>query len=203
MSLTLSLTKDGETAPKLALNLSKNEKFTIELSWDSQHDLDAHALLAFNAGQGAKVTSFDQLLSTYNCKSTNASGTITGNLDGSFSTLNGAATHSGDARTGKQAGVDEMITIDGSRIPATVNEIPIFVTIHPVSSATFDQVKDAKIVIKNSNGDTLADYVLSDEFKGQDAVQMGSIVLENGQWHYSAAASGFKGDFNYILGFFS
>ena len=44
-SLVLNLTKPGEQASKLQLNLNKNEVFTIKLSWDeksggSKTDLD-------------------------------------------------------------------------------------------------------------------------------------------------------------------
>ena len=71
MALELKLSKPGDTAPKLSLNLAKPARFTVELYWESAHDLDAHALLATNSGAGAKVTSFDQVLSTYNAKKTN------------------------------------------------------------------------------------------------------------------------------------
>ena len=79
MALELKLSKPGDTAPKLSLNLAKPARFTVELYWESAHDLDAHALLATNSGAGAKVTSFDQVLSTYNAKKTNPQGTLVTN----------------------------------------------------------------------------------------------------------------------------
>jgi tellurium resistance protein TerD len=203
MALELKLTKPGDIAPKLTLNLSKPARFTIELFWDSTHDLDAHALLANNAGEGAKVSSFDQVLSTYNSKKTNPQGQLTTKADGSFCTPEGAITHSGDARTGVNLDVDEVITIEGNKMPASVNEIPIFVTIHGVENATFSAVKNAGIRIKNEQGLLLGQYQLSNEFSQFNAVQMGSLLLDQNGWHYLAAGSGFIGDFNFILSHFS
>jgi tellurium resistance protein TerD len=198
----LNLVKSGDAAPKLRLNLAKPAKFSVELYWDSPHDLDAHALLATNSGDGAKVTAFEQVLSTYNCRKTNPQGVLTGNPDGSFSTPEGALTHSGDARTGVNTDVDEIITIDGAKVPAGVNEIPIFVTIHP-ASAKFADVKSAGIRIKNDSGTILGEYQLSDQFGPFDAVQMGCLLLGQNGWEYAAAGSGFNGDFNMVLGHFS
>ncbi len=63
--LEMKLHKPGDNVPKLSLSLKKESIFQIELSWDSTTDVDAHALLAYNDGNGAKVSSFDQVLSTY------------------------------------------------------------------------------------------------------------------------------------------
>jgi tellurium resistance protein TerD len=203
MALELKLSKPGDAAPKLSLNLAKPARFTVELSWDSAHDLDTHALLATNGGNGAKVTSFDQVLSTYNAKKTNPQGVLTTNADGSFSTPEGGITHSGDARTGVNLDVDETLSIDGSKIPTGVNEIPIFVTIHAAGGANFSSVKNAGIRIKNDQGLVLGEYLLSNEFGPFNAVQMGSLLLDGSGWHYLAAGSGFNGDFNFILSHFS
>lgn len=204
MALVLALQKAGETAPKLSLNLAKPARFLVELFWDSPHDLDAHALLAANPGQGgAKVSSFDHILSTYNAKKTNPNGTLISNPDGSFSTPDGSLTHSGDARSGVNTDVDEVLTIDGAKIPSGVNEIPIFVTIHPTSSATFASVRSAGIRIKSEQGAVLGEYQLSNQFSAFDAVQMGSLLLGPTGWEYLAVGSGFNGDFNFILSHFS
>jgi tellurium resistance protein TerD len=203
MALTLTLTKPGTVAPKLALNLSKPARFTIELYWDSAHDLDAHALLATNHGDGAKVSAFEQVLSTYNSRKTNAAGVLETNPDGSFSTPEGALRHSGDCRNGLRQDVDEVITIDGARVPPGVNEIPIFVTIHPAQSARFAQVARAGIRIKSEAGTVLGEYALSEEFGAFDAVQMGSLLLDANGWTYHATGVGFQGDLNAILAYFS
>lgn len=200
MALTLSLTKPGDNAPKLSLNLTKDEVFSIELFWDSKHDLDAHALLATNVGNGAKITGLEQILSTYNKKT----GAITVNSNGSFQTPEGGLIHSGDALTGDAADVDEVITVNTAKVPKGVNEIPVFVTIHPAATATFGEVDAAGIRIKNGAGVIIAEYHLSDEFAEFDAIQMGTFVNDaSSGWSYIAAGSGFNGNFNDILAFFS
>jgi tellurium resistance protein TerD len=203
MALQLNLGKDTDSAKKLSLNLAKPAKFSIELFWDSPHDLDAHALLGTNSGQGAKITALDQVLSTYNCVKTNKQGILPANPNGSFNTPCGSLHHSGDARTGVGTDIDEVITIDGSMIPNGVNEIPIFVTIHPSKAAKFAEVKTAGIRIKNDQGTVLGDYVLSNQFGAFDAVQMGSLILGDNGWEYAEVGIGINGDFNTILGYFS
>jgi tellurium resistance protein TerD len=203
MALSLALSKPGDApVKKLSLNLSKAAKFYIELFWDSEDDLDAHALLAFNNGNGAKVTSLNQVLSTYNASKTNKDGTLVNNPDGSFSTPDGSATHSGDALTGLDADgddADETITIDTAKMARDVNEIPIFVTIHPAGSSNFA----AGIRIVNDQRKVIAEYHLTDEFGEFDAVQMGSLLLDENGWAFSPVGSGFNGDFNTVLGYFS
>ncbi len=203
---TLSLVKAGDEGTKLHLNLKKGETFSVELFWESKHDLDAHALLATNNGDRAKVSGFEQVLSTYVFKR-KVGGKIVGefdrNSDGSFQTLCGSLRHSGDALTGKPDNVDEMITIDGSKIGESVNEIPIFVTIHPPGRVKFAEVAKAGIRIKNDQGVVLAEYQLSKQFGQSDAVQMGSLVLGANGWEFAEVGVGFNGDFNTILESFS
>ena len=201
--LQLKLGKPGDNTPKLKLSLNKGARFTVELAWDSSHDLDAHALLGTNSGAGAKVTSFEQVLSTYNSKKTNPQGLLITNANGSFSTPCGALTHSGDQRTGLNKDVDETITIDGSKVTEGINEIPIFVTIHPGSSVTFAEVKTASITIKDDSGKVLGAYQLTGEFAQFNAVQMGSLLRSDSGWEFTAVGSGFAGDFNTVLGHFS
>lgn len=200
----LSLAKPGETPKKLSLNLNKGSKFSISLWWDSEHDLDGHALLATNQGNGAKVSAFEQVLSTYNCHKTNPLGMLPVNADGkSFNTPEGALHHSGDARDGRNSDIDEIITIDGGKMPAGVNEVPIFITIHPSKSAKFSLVRQAGIRINDDSGKMLAEYELSNQFGEFDAVQMGSVVLGANGWEYLPVGVGFNGDFNMILDNFS
>lgn len=201
--LKLPLGKPGDTTPKLKLSLNKGARFTVELAWDSAHDLDAHALLATNSGNGAKVSSFEGVLSTYNSKKTNPAGLLVTNANGSFSTTCGALTHSGDQRTGLNMDVDETITIDGSKVADGINEIPIFVTIHPGKAATFAEVQKASITIKDDSGKVLGAYELTGEFAKFNAVQMGSLLRSESGWDFTAVGSGFAGDFNTVLEHFS
>lgn len=202
----LPLVKEGETPKKLVLNLAKPARFMVELFWDSPHDLDGHVLLATNNGNGAKITDFAQVLSTYNPNLPLADGSSSIRTSGDkrpFTTPCKSLHHSGDARSGIGAAVDEIITIDGSSIPAGINELPIFVTIHPSKSAKFADVKEAGIRIKNDQGSILGEFKLTDQFGQFDSVQMGSLLLGQNGWEYVAAGAGFNGDFNTIIGHFS
>jgi tellurium resistance protein TerD len=196
--LILDLLKPGEEAPKLFLDLGK-DIFTFDLFWESDEDLDAHALLATNSGRGAKITTVTRLLSAYSIKA----GGVVINDDGSFSTPEGALTHSGDARTGTD-GDGEIITINGVKIPHDVNDIPFFVTIHKAGSSTFASVKNAGIRIKDDLGNVLGEYNLSSQFSKFNAVQMGNLMRRPNGWEYVINATGFTArDFNDILKQFS
>jgi tellurium resistance protein TerD len=102
--------------------------------------------------------------------------------------------------------VDEIITIDATKVAPEVNEIPIFVTIHEAKAngLAFGKIGKAGIRIKDDAGTVLGEYELTTEFAAFDAVQMGSIMRTpaNG-WEFAAVGTGFKGDFNTILGHFS
>lgn len=202
MPLKLSTQKPGDTVQKLSLNLNKGSTFSVELYWDSDQDLDAHALLANNDSGSAKVTAMEQVLSTYNTKKMNSGGVLTNASDGSFSTPCGTLTHSGDSRSGVQKDVDEIITIDGSKAPSGMNEIPIFVTIHN-TGVTFARINKAGIRIKDNAGKELCSYELSNEFGAFNAVQMGSLILGQKGWEFAAVGTGFHGDFNKVLEHFS
>jgi tellurium resistance protein TerD len=202
--LSLPLKKDGVAGMKLSLNLSKGGKFMAELAWDSPHDLDANALLCVNDGSGAKIDTLEKVLSVFNLNT--VGGALKRNADGSFGTPCGALLHSGDKRDGRSQGVDEVITIDTSRVAPEVNEIPIFVTIYDKSgrNVTFTEVKEASITIKDEAGKVLGSFGLTNEFGAFNCVQMGSMIRNaTGGWDYAAVGSGFVGDFNTILGFFS
>ena len=124
----LPLVKEGETPKKFSLSLAKPARFSVELFWESVHDLDGHVLLAHNDGNGAKITDFAQVLSTYNPNLPLADGSSFTRTSGDkrpFTTPCKSLHHSGDARSGIGAAVDEIISIDGSSIPAGVNELPI------------------------------------------------------------------------------
>lgn len=209
-SLQLNLTKPGDATPKLALNLSKGGRFKIRLAWDGDTDLDLHALVAVNMGAGAKVSSFDDILSPYNVKRVirgQETGTLPLNADKTFSVHGGAVVHSPDATDGHQAGDDEYVLIYPDRLtpPASgVLEIPLVAMIHPqVAGRTFANVKNAKVIIENETGQVLLDISLSNQFGEFVGVQMGSIMIEPSGSSFVAVGVGFNSDFNQVLGHFS
>lgn len=209
-SLQLNLTKPGQTAQKLSLSLNKGEGFKVRLSWDGKTDLDLHALVAVNAGAGAKVSSLDDILSPYNIQRT-INGQVTGVLplqaDKSFSVHGGALVHSPDATDGFADGDDEFVVINPGRLSAPaagVIEIPLIAMIHPQTPGNvFRNVQNARVIIENNEGVALLDVGLSDQFGEFVGVQMGSIVIDANGSSFSAVGVGFASNFNEVLEFFS
>lgn len=218
--LTLTLEKPGTETPKLRLSLNKGAQFTVKVEWicDADHadDVDVHALEASNSGDGAKVTDLASVLSTYNTTRMNPKGgALPSNPDGSFQTPSGGLFHSGDKRVQNNS---ESITIDGSKLPPGVNEIPIFVTVHEAEhggsheveqggekdeEAAFGDIDVCTIALSDGAGKQLGAYKLSDEFKEFNVVQLGSLLLGPNGWEYAAVGRGFNGTFNDVLAHFS
>ncbi len=214
--LTLSLEKPGAATPKLALSLNKGAQFTVKVEWSCndahQDDVDVHALAARNDGNGAKVADLGSVLSTYNTKRMNpAGGALATNPDGSFQTPDGGLVHSGDMRVQNNF---ESIVIDGSKLGEAINEIPIFVTVHKAGvigrqrtaeddEPGFADVDVCTITLTDTDGKELGAYLLSDEFKEFNAVQLGSILRGPNGWEYAAVGRGFNGTLNDILAHFS
>ena len=211
-ALTLNLSKPGEKAAKLSLNLAKDERFTVKLLWDGETDLDLHALLCVGVGDGqAQITSLDQILSTYNVKRRIAGqevGSLDKRADGTFAIHDGALVHSADATDGSLDGVDEWIRVDPGKLQKTagsVIEIPLVAMIHPQnSSRTFASVKNAEVQIETSQGQRLLQVNLSAQFGSFIGVQMGSIMIDaGGKAEFVQVGSGFNGDFNSVIEHFS
>lgn len=208
--LQLNLTKPGDAAPKLALNLNKGERFKVRLAWDGGADLDLHALVAVNTGAGAKIATLDDILSTYNVQRMvrgTPQGHIPLNADKTFSVHGGALAHSPDATDGHSDGDDEFVTIQPDRLTPPANgvlEIPLVAMIHPQTPGRkFSQVQNAHVVIENAAGQVLLDVSLSAQFGEFVGVQMGSIIVEPTGASFHAVGTGFNSDFNEVLGFFS
>jgi len=217
--LTLNLQKPN-AAPvrRLQLSLNKGARFDVKLEWDCkadhEDDVDLHALEAVNSGRGAKVSALENILSTYNTTRMSRTGALTSNADGSFATPSGGLSHSGDIRV--QGSKAEVLTIDGSKVPADVNEIPLFATVHKADhgdaheeehdeddEAAFADIDICTVTISDESGRVLGQYRLSDEFGEFNVVQLGSVMLApRGGWEYVPVGVGFKGDFNDVLGNF-
>lgn len=204
--LTLALEKPGAPVEHLRLSLTKGARFTVTVSWECGHahvhDVDVHALAARNDGNGAKVSRLEDILSTYNTRTMNpGAGALATEPDGSFATPEGGLLHSVDRR---EQGTNETITIDGARLSAGVNEVPIFVTIHSQGEVeTFEEIERADITISDEGGKELGAYRLSDEFKEFNVVQFGSAILSEDGWTYAPVGRGFVGNFNDVLAQFS
>jgi tellurium resistance protein TerD len=64
-------------------------------------------------------------------------------------------------------------------------------------------VRNAIMRIKDETGKELGAYQLSKEFGKFNAVQLGSLLLSANGWEFAPAGTGFNGDFNTILEYFS
>lgn len=216
-SLVLNLSKPGDQVHKLQLNLRKSEIFVVKLSWEEknpgeQTDLDLHAIHTVNTGGGAKASSMEDILSTYNVRRRIGGqdvGTLAKKADGSFEIHGGALVHSPDALDGSAEGdEDEWIRVDPSKLspPASGHiEIPLVAMIHKASNRKFADVKNARVsVVSADGGAPLMSATLSNEFGQFVGVQMGSIMIDaQGTASFAAVGVGFGGDFNAVLAHFS
>lgn len=209
MALTLPLTKDTDSASKLSLDLRKQEPFRVTLSWEGNSDLDLHAFHCVNTGSKATVSSFDDVLSTYNVRRKVRGqdvGHLLKNPDGSFQIHGGALRHSPDATDGDKADIDEYITVDTSLLnpPAQGHiEIPLIAMIHPQSGAKkFKDVHKPEIVITGDDGRELLRVNLSAEFGEFVGVQLGAILVSQADVQFASIGVGFVQDFNEVLSYF-
>lgn len=211
MTLQLSTIKSSDAGAKLSLDLRKQEPFTINLSWEGANDLDLHSFFAINDGNGAKVSDFDDILSTYNVKRTirgQTVGTLVKKSDGSFEIKNGAMVHSKDAEDGDDSDIDEFVKVYPDRLPKPASghiEIPLIAMIHPQSgSVKFKDVKNPKIDIFGEDGRQILSANLSSEFGEFIGVQIGAIMISpEGEVQFAQVGVGFAEDFNQVLGYFS
>jgi tellurium resistance protein TerD len=209
-TLTLNLSKPGDAPRKLALNLTKAERFKVRLAWDGQTDLDLHAIVCANHGDGAKASALEDILSTYNVRRRvggSEVGVLDKRADGSFAVHNGALVHSPDATDGDKLDVDEWIDIDPAKLTppqGAVIEIPLIALIHQKTVARrFRDVANAWVAIENAVGGELMRVQLSSQFGEFVGVQMGSLMIDSGGTHFAPVGVGFNGDFNSVLEHFS
>jgi hypothetical protein len=216
-NVTLNLTKPGDVAKKITLNLKKLEWFLIKLLWDESPDpsapttdLDLHSFRCVNRGNGAKIEGPEDILSTYAVRRIVEGGEVgwlVPAADGTFQIYDGAMVHSKDAPNGAADGVDESMRVDPSKVPVpngTFVELPIIGMIHPQSSGKqFRDVQNATLVIENSNGVEVLRVRLSEQFGDFIGVHAGSILISDaGVVEFSNETAGFNEDFNQVIGQF-
>lgn len=192
------------------LTLNKSSKFIAELYWNSKHDVDVHAL-ALNQN-GSLDDDAGRILSSYNTACVLQSDGVTNIVAGTkkpFQNPLGYLNHEGDKRSGVNADEskpEETIVIDVEKVPSDIEKIIFAVSIHPPTTATFSQVKDARLVIKDDNGAILIDAELTSDFDQYSVITLGGIVKEEGTWKFSPKAIGYDknddgsiADFNTII----
>lgn len=202
--IELDLVKGGNKV--IELGLSKNNKYKIQLFWDSKHDLDAHALgLTVNGKHRSLQGDAGRILSTYNTACVlvnNPSQNIKSGEEQPFMVEKGYLQHTGDVRSATAMNVtepEEELVVDLPKVPNDVNEIAFIVSIHPPLTNTFSEVKNARLVIAEENGKELINAKLTEEFGESNLVHLASIVKEGNNWNFLASPSGIVGDFNTLL----
>lgn len=187
----INLSKSNPTLTKLAVGLGWKPN---QFSTGSQFDLDASVFLCKTGADGSAKLVGDDYFVFYN----------------HTSDPQGAVVHSGDSKDGSLnidfgngVEVDEIVSIDLTKLSPEVDEISFIVTIHDAVTRkqNFGQVSNSVIVLRDDvSGEVLAKYVLEDDFSMETAVQFGSLVKKDGNWTFKAVGAGFnKGLADFVL----
>ncbi len=181
----------------MAVSLQKGQRVSLDkgivkalvgLGWDTNKydggydfDLDASVYLL---GDNGKVTCDEDFIFYNNLTSRNE-----------------AVVHTGDNRTGEGDGDDEVITIDFSKLPENISRIAITVTIHDAVARkqNFGQVSNAYVHVAkmltddDMTGEEVLRFDLVEDFSIETALVVCEIYKNNGDWKFSAVASGYQG----------
>ena len=176
----VSLSKGGN------VSLSKTDpgmkNVLIGLGWDvratdgQDYDLDASVFLLAENG---KVRNDLDFIFYNNLRSTD-----------------GSVEHTGDNRTGKGDGDDELIKIKLDKIPADVAKLVFVVTIHDaaVRRQNFGQIEGAFIRLVNDDTQIeVARYDLTEDASTETAMLFGELYRHNGEWKFRAVGQGYAG----------
>lgn len=112
--------------------------------------------------------------------------------------------HSGDNLTGAGDGDDEVITVDFSKVPATVKKIAVVVSIYKGAERhqNFGQVKNAFVrLVDTTNGANTEQlrFDLTEDYSGDTAIHMADLYRHNDGWKMKAIGEGIKGDLSTFL----
>lgn len=175
----ISLVKGGNLSlTKAAPGLTK---VLVGLGWDARtttgdkFDLDASAL---GCGGSGTVISNDYFI-FFNQKRS----------------PEGAIEHLGDNRTGEGAGDDEVVAIDLSAAPATLDKVVFVTSIYDAetSGITFGQVRNAYIrVVNAADNSELARYDLSEDASVETAMVFGELYRNGADWKFRAIGQGYS-----------
>lgn len=209
--------------------LDKSEglsKIRVELSWESEADLDAEAFLLgedgviiedadfvyYNSVKRAKpfeegddeseymdnVTEEPFNLKVHGPKRNWKGNTVPLSFDES---VVGSWDDPGQEDEDDEEEAGETIRVNLDRVRPEIREIVFTVTIHEGHGVTFKDVKNAQISIVNIDTDEeLCSYALNEEFKHEDAVVAGAIILnDDGEWEFEAIGNGYEGGLQTLI----
>ena len=159
------------------------KKILVGLGWDtnkydgsSAFDLDAAAFLLVDTG---KVGNDEDFVFYNNTKHSSES-----------------VIHLGDNLTGEGDGDDEVIKVDLSLVPQSIQKIDFTVTINEadVRKQNFGQISNAYIrIVNEETGSEIIKYDLGEDFSIETAVVVGEIYRHGAEWKFNAMGSGFQG----------
>ena len=185
---------DLNKGDRFSLNKEELSKIQVDLSWDSEGDLDATAFLLGEDGvigddadfvyykSNSRTEPYDR--QKFGSKANWRNETVPMSKDGSV-------IGSADDLGGEDSG--ETMHVDLTKVRPEVSEIVFCITIY--GNETFKDVKDPKIVITDEeNDEVLCQYNLKEHFSSETAVVAGSLVLnEDGEWEFEAIGKGYDG----------
>jgi tellurium resistance protein TerD len=176
--VSISLAKGGNVSlTKIAPSLSK---VSVGLGWDVRtttgvdFDLDATALVC---GPDGKVLD-DRHFVFYN----------------NLTSPDGSVEHTGDNLTGEGEGDDEVVNVNVSAVPTTIDKIVFAVSIYEGAARgqSFGQVVNAFIrVVDATTGSELARYDLSEDASTETAMIFGELYRHGGEWKFRAIGQGY------------
>lgn len=184
--------------------LNKVNKYFVELFWESAHDLDVHAVMM---SKGSHNNDTQNIVSTYNPTLVLLENKTINHVPGGkkpFCNTSESVIHMGDAQSGIQVNEqqpDETVAINIANIPNIRDQIMFFISIHPPSSAKFDQVKNAKMIVRAEDGTKCFQANITSDFNAYDIAQLGSFKKNSttGEWQFDPSSMGLNGDFNSIV----
>ena len=155
---------------------------TVGLGWDARvtdganFDLDASAFLL---GANGKVSQDKDFI-----------------FYGEKNSVCGSVVHNGDNRTGDGDGDDESISVDLTKVPASIEKIVVAVTIYEgaKNNQNFGQIQNAYIRIVNASSNTeVARFDLTEDGSVETAMIFGELYRHAGDWKFRAVGQGFAG----------
>src|SRR3954452_22271481 len=176
--MSVALTKGGNVSlSKSAPNLTS---IMVGLGWDARtttgadFDLDASALML---GANGKVVSDSHFVFFNNLRSPD-----------------GSVEHTGDNLTGEGEGDDEVVLVNLSTVPATVERVVFAVSIYDADARgqSFGQVVNAFIrVVDRSSQNELARYDLTEDASTETAMVFGELYRHGAEWKFRAIGQGY------------
>jgi stress response protein SCP2 len=189
--MTINL-KKGE---KIDLTKGRNglSKITVGLGWDEAKPESSGGLFGF----------FKSVISQQDidCDASvflldnNGKSSIKNNLVyfGNLGSSCGSISHQGDNLTGAGDGDDEVIKVNLSKIPSSIEKLSFVVNIYEATSRSqhFGMIKNAYIrILDDRTGEELVKFNLSEDYSGKKTLYVGEIFRKNNEWHFDAVGEG-------------